>query len=941
LIYYFGKNQTFDKDVFKTTKLKNEDTPMAIYHFSGQVISRSQGRSAVASSAYRAGLCIEDERTGIMHDYTRKQDVVHTEILLPENAPAWMGDRATLWNRVEAGEKRKDAQLAREFNISLPRELTNAQNIELAREFVQTEFVARGMVADVAIHNHAGSDGEMQPHAHVMLTMREITPDGFGQKVREWNDKNLLLELREAWGETANRHLFFYGHDQTIDHRRLSAQGIALEPQHKIGAVAAHDKLARLADHQRIAFENGERILADPTIALNAITHQQSTFTHQDLARFVNRHTLDADQFQTVFDAVRASPELVALGQDEKGRNRFSTQTMVALENRLVTHADTMHQRHDHHVPIATQTQILSRYTLSDQQRDAFQHLTERGDIKCVVGYAGTGKSYLLGAAREAWEAQGYRVHGATLSGIAAQNLSHSSGIASRTLASRFYYWDKNEQPLTSRDILVVDEAGMIGSRSMAKLLHQAHEANAKVVFVGDPQQLQAIEAGAAFRALLERTGYVELTDIRRQREPWQQTATKELARGDVALAIDRYDKHDHLHAFETRAEAKNALIEHWNDARISNPQDTHILLAYTRKDVQELNTLARDLRSALGELGKEEHAIQTERGARTFSEQDRLYFLQNDRNMGVMNGTLGTIQTIDTERNCLTVKLDPNEREKEPRTITVNLDSYANIDHGYAATVHKSQGVTVDRGYLLASRHLDAHATYVGLSRHRESADVFWSKEDFKHEQDLSRSLGREQHKDMSIDYLDSASRERNSSYKHDRSVDETHKPTEQYAEISRRTEEFLTKQETLQHERHTGDTQAFTNPYEKGHDEEAINQRFAQEIKEFKQEYGRHNENIHPRDMLQADDKHTTRSEGIDDMSARLHKEMKDFKQDKHDLREHDFKGAPDHDLDEFKKSFEKENPSLAKSIQKEGDRGLPNKPRNEKEYDRGMER
>jgi len=155
---------------------------MAIYHLSGSIISRSQGRSCVAASAYRAGGKIIDERTGLTHDFEKKEgDVAHKEILLPKGAPAWMGERARLWNHVEAVEKRKDAQLAREFTISLPKELTEQQNIALARQFVQQQFVDKGMVADVCVHRGHGND---QPHAHVMLSLREITAEGFGKKNR-------------------------------------------------------------------------------------------------------------------------------------------------------------------------------------------------------------------------------------------------------------------------------------------------------------------------------------------------------------------------------------------------------------------------------------------------------------------------------------------------------------------------------------------------------------------------------------------------------------------------------------------------------------------------------------------------------------------------------------------------------------------------------------
>src|SRR5262249_16983567 len=147
-----------------------------------------------------------------------------------------------------------------------------------------------------------------------------------------------------------------------------------------------------------------------------------------------------------------------------------------------------------------------------------------------VIGFAGTGKSRLLGAAREVWEASGYRVLGATLSGIAAENLEGSSGIASRTLASRLLAWEQGRELLTSKDILMIDEAGMIGTRQMAEILDEAGKHGAKIALVGDLEQLQAIEAGAAFRGVIKETGYVELTEIWRQKEAWQREATVQFA---------------------------------------------------------------------------------------------------------------------------------------------------------------------------------------------------------------------------------------------------------------------------------------------------------------------------------------------------------------------------------------------------------------------------
>lgn len=205
---------------------------MAIYHLHAKVISRSSGRSATGAAAYRAGAEIVDERTGLVHDYQRKGGVDHTEIMAPTNAPAWVHDRGQLWNRVELAEKRRDSQVCREVEIALPNELNATQMQELVRSFAQSQFVDKGMVADVAIHH---IDSGRNPHCHILLATRDISPQGFGQKNRDWNRKELLQQWREAWEQQANKALELAGHEQRIDHRTLEAQGIEAVPQVHLG----------------------------------------------------------------------------------------------------------------------------------------------------------------------------------------------------------------------------------------------------------------------------------------------------------------------------------------------------------------------------------------------------------------------------------------------------------------------------------------------------------------------------------------------------------------------------------------------------------------------------------------------------------------------------------------------------------------------------------
>jgi len=208
---------------------------MPIYHLSAKIIGRSGGRSATASAAYRAAEKIKDVRQDMTFNYAaRSQSVDHTEVIAPSNAPDFCKGRTQLWNTVELSEKRKDAQVAREVEIALPRELSLSQNVELAREFIRSSFVEEGMVADLCIHDAKGDN----PHAHIMLTTRHLTPEGFGKKNREWNKDELLQKWRENWENVCNKHLERHGVQERIDHRTLSAQGIDRKPQKHKGVAA-------------------------------------------------------------------------------------------------------------------------------------------------------------------------------------------------------------------------------------------------------------------------------------------------------------------------------------------------------------------------------------------------------------------------------------------------------------------------------------------------------------------------------------------------------------------------------------------------------------------------------------------------------------------------------------------------------------------------------
>ncbi|MER9299946.1 AAA family ATPase, partial [Mesorhizobium sp. M0621] len=286
--------------------------------------------------------------------------------------------------------------------------------------------------------------------------------------------------------------------------------------------------------------------------------------------------------------------------------------------------------------------------------------------------------------------------------------------------------------------------AGMVGTRQLERVLSHAADVGAKVVLVGDPQQLQAIEAGAAFRSIHERHGGVEISQVRRQREDWQRDATRDLATGRIGAAINAYDAQG-MHQAATRNEARGELVERWDRDRQAHPEATRTILTHTNDEVRALNQAVRQRLRTAGDLG-DEVQVNVERGARAFASGDRVMFLRNERGLGVKNGTLGIVEELSTQ--SMTVRVD------DGRSVRFDLKDYAHIDHGYAATIHKAQGMTVDRTHVLATPGMDAHGSYVALSRHREGMDLHYGGDDFATRERLARTLSRDRAKDMASDY-------------------------------------------------------------------------------------------------------------------------------------------------------------------------------------------
>ncbi len=759
---------------------------MAIYHLSVKPISRASGRSAVAAIAYRAAEKLTNERDGLTHDFARRSGVERSEIVLPEGANAeWAKDRSTLWNAAEATEKRKDARVAREIEVALPHELMAEQRLELTRDFAQGLADRYGVGVDFAIHSPHRDSSVLNHHAHIMMTTRKVERDGLGEKSElELENKKLealglpnthqqVRDMRIVWEQRANVHLARAGLDVRIDHRSHQERGLEIEPTQHMGVHATQmERRGKLVSRVRIdeeaARRNAALIREQPEQVLTILTGEKSVFDRQDVARALHRYIGEAEEFQNALAKVMASPALVELQSEQRDQAvrvtapaRYSTREMVAIERDMAVSADRMAGRRDHvvagrHVAAAVARQdgairLAGGAGLAAEQVAAIEAVTGAARIAAVVGLAGAGKSTMLAAAREAWEAQGYRVHGAALAGKAAEGLEESSGIASRTLASWERGWERGFDKLGPKDVFVIDEAGMVGSKQLSRFITEADLAGAKIVLVGDPEQLQPIGAGAAFRAVAERVGIVELEGIRRQREEWQRAASVDFGRHRTEAGLAVYAERGAVRFEETSEAARSAIVRDVMADVDSRPEGSRLVLAHRRADVAALNDAIRDARQERGELTGE-LVYQTTEGARAFATGDRVLFRENNRELGVKNGMLGTV--AQATEGHLSIRLDSAQGPGQGRAVSVSMADYAAVDHGYATTIHKSQGATVDRAYVLASGSMDRHMTYVAMTRHRDGVALYADRSEFSDMGALTARLSRSQAKETTLDY-------------------------------------------------------------------------------------------------------------------------------------------------------------------------------------------
>ena len=406
-----------------------------------------------------------------------------------------------------------------------------------------------------------------------------------------------------------------------------------------------------------------------------------------------------------------AVPAVIELVSD-----RWTTPAMLALERRTVALAASGQPAGRGLAnPDALAAAVGERPSLGADQRQALEAITGSGHgAELLIGPAGTGKTFMLDAARDAWQRSGRRVLGAGLAARAARELQLGSGIPS-TIADRLLLLlDHGRKHFDDRTVLVVDEAGMLGTRRLAALVAEAASSRAKVLLVGDPRQLPEIDAGGLFAALARRLGQVELSENRRQRHPADREIAAALRNGQVAKAMTRLHRRGAVTTAESADRLRDGIVGEWLAARKAGRQV--LMVAGRRSVVADLNARARELRIARGELGEDVLVLDDV----CFAINDEVLANRNDRRLGVSNNDRGVL-TGATDVG-LVVRLDGGKEVELPFAYV----EAGHLTHAYATTVHKSQGVTSDVVLVLGDDTFTNETAYTALTRGRLGSRLF-----------------------------------------------------------------------------------------------------------------------------------------------------------------------------------------------------------------------
>jgi Ti-type conjugative transfer relaxase TraA len=725
------------------------------------------------------------------------------------------------WNQIEFSERRVDSRLYFHDDIALPKELNREQAIGLVNEFVKSSLSVNGVFCDVAIHWETDN-----PHLHVLMPMRTLTEEGFSKKIR-FTKPQLIQEIkrvREAWSVSANQTLQSLGLDERIDHRSYKARGINLTPTVKIGKFnhldESHINDRKVTENELIKQSNALSIQKDPTIVSVKLLQEKMSFNEEDIKHEMTRYlthstqnpskdtiekprdavletmlasihdnesifnakalknklrdNIDSeDERERIYKEIISHESIYSLGLGEDGRQHFVGNQAFHLEKSLLRDTHFISTKNTFKVSKRRVREVGHRFGLNQAQQRALLYMTRSGNISVVCGYAGTGKTYMMKAAKTVWDEAGFTVMGLSMSGKAVSGLESDTGIESKTIHSflqaiknktilidvedikaQHLLMDKKliKQPkpiIDNKTILVMDEMGMTSLDDMQAVIEIARKTGAKFAGVGDIEQTQPVGRGAPFRAMVGAVGAVYLDDIIRQNEAWMRDATMLFETNQTAAGFALYEERGFVHLHKTDLIAMKNAVDKWHEMT-QHPSDVQfkdcMITAFKNETVDSLNLMARHTLNTSGAL-ESGVAVSTDFGQINIAVGERLLFTKNDYTTQVKNGDFATVLALNEK--TMRVQLDSG------KTVDVSLEKFKQFKYGYAATVHKLQGYTGKHiNVLIDGEGWDRHKFLVAATRHKVSLTIHASNDTFASLTQVKDSVSRHGLNDILYDF-------------------------------------------------------------------------------------------------------------------------------------------------------------------------------------------
>lgn len=535
-------------------------------------------------------------------------------------------------------------------------------------------------------------------------------------------------------------------YDLKSDFLKLSRWAQAYEIEHSGGIVCTR---RQEANQLRDAIEK-----KDAGAVLELMTQQRATIKERDLDRSLSKQIKNRAERAVFRREILTRPDVVSLSEVKDGPvTRYTTKSVLEAERQVLRAADGLAENKRHDVSEKRRTKILGAKEFEGISRDqarAFRHATGPEGLAIIDGQAGTGKSYTMAAIRKAYEAHGDKVIGLAPTNVIKEDMKRNGFAHAATIHSELFAIKNDRRAWNSRTVIMVDEAAMVDTKLMAQLTTYANAAYAKLILVGDDRQLSSIDRGGMFAVLKDRHGAAELSEVRRQSRNDDRRAAELMAEGNFHDALTRYDAKGGIKWTRTQEEAQAALVRKWAADTAADASKTRFVFAYTNDDVSKINFAIRKVRRERGELGPD-HKFTTKRGEEAYAVGDRLQIIGTDRERGLLNGHAGTITKI----KGATIRLQLDGRAGQ--LIAFDAKEFNAFRHGYAGTIYKGQGRTLDQTYLYHSEHWRSAASYVALTRHRDKAEVFVARNTAPTLKELARQMARVDNRKAASHYYQS----------------------------------------------------------------------------------------------------------------------------------------------------------------------------------------